>query len=621
MATLTGTEIASSIRRSQVYQATHMGEQTLPYMNRSFISFTYGGKKIEDFNLIATISNNKLNRKGYAPFEDTVSTYSNLDGQYFWGSHYKANQLDFILATDGIDQKQLDDFLYWFKAGTIRTLILAEHPNRAIEARVFEPPTLNLLPFQHELEQKYANIPYKITTTLYKGEINLSFTMDEPHWYAKVNILGEKVDDGQHIRYENIWYDEFTNTNVDIFASQDALKILYEDGIPLGSMIETNLLLGNGAYANVQDDPETKVWTIADEENPQFFVIGSGARINGVVTGSTVQTEQPVYTLFHDAAIAELDEEATEEEIIEKEKELWRQDETYKDQYWLIPNGTYTGRIFGAIVTATDEGIENLPPEQYGYFFYSGTAPSPVEIEFTMTPIIDDESRYLTSPFNSKTIKKYNTITIESEHKQELRFTTPNLFTSYNNAIDVFDSLINGEHTWEQIITSICNHVRHPVVREWALKCIEYGQGESASDVVVDSNYKSRMKNCMSCLLINTNGTVPTVKFTFNSKNGEAFGEFKYRTVSSGTALPQNDEEWITSYGSILSTPIREDVGDMLRSNHIIIQDRNFPTNEGTIISWASDDPKENRKYTHRFKHDIIGGVSTIQIKYKNMYL
>jgi hypothetical protein len=49
-------------------------------MNRSFISFTYGGKKIEDFNLIATITNNRLNRKGYAPFEDTVSTYSNLDG-------------------------------------------------------------------------------------------------------------------------------------------------------------------------------------------------------------------------------------------------------------------------------------------------------------------------------------------------------------------------------------------------------------------------------------------------------------------------------------------------------------------------------------------------------------
>jgi len=49
-------------------------------MNRSFISFTFGGKKIEDFDLIATISGDRLSRAGYAPFQDTVSTYDNLDG-------------------------------------------------------------------------------------------------------------------------------------------------------------------------------------------------------------------------------------------------------------------------------------------------------------------------------------------------------------------------------------------------------------------------------------------------------------------------------------------------------------------------------------------------------------
>jgi hypothetical protein len=49
-------------------------------MYRSFISFTYGGKKIEDFDLIATISGDRLNRSGYASFDDTVTTYDNLDG-------------------------------------------------------------------------------------------------------------------------------------------------------------------------------------------------------------------------------------------------------------------------------------------------------------------------------------------------------------------------------------------------------------------------------------------------------------------------------------------------------------------------------------------------------------
>jgi len=72
-------------------------------MNRSFISFTYGGEHIEDFNLIATINNDRLERSGYASFDDTVTTYDNLDGQYYWGTHYKTNELNFTLSTDGID--------------------------------------------------------------------------------------------------------------------------------------------------------------------------------------------------------------------------------------------------------------------------------------------------------------------------------------------------------------------------------------------------------------------------------------------------------------------------------------------------------------------------------------
>ena len=92
MATIIGQEVAStSPKRSQVYQATHRGDVRLPYMNRSFISFSFGGKLIEDFELIATISGDRLDRRGYAEFEDTVSTYDNLDGQHYWTTHYKAN--------------------------------------------------------------------------------------------------------------------------------------------------------------------------------------------------------------------------------------------------------------------------------------------------------------------------------------------------------------------------------------------------------------------------------------------------------------------------------------------------------------------------------------------------
>jgi len=52
--------------------ATHKGEEYLPFMNRSFISFSFGGKNIEDFNLIATTENNRISRNGSSEFEDLV---------------------------------------------------------------------------------------------------------------------------------------------------------------------------------------------------------------------------------------------------------------------------------------------------------------------------------------------------------------------------------------------------------------------------------------------------------------------------------------------------------------------------------------------------------------------
>jgi len=115
------------IRHTQVYMATHKGEGAnarLPFMNRSFISFSFGSKKdsegneipvyIEDFNLVATINGDRLERQGYADFEDLTTEYEVLDGHFYWGTHYTNHELTFELATDGMTQKELDSFLHWF---------------------------------------------------------------------------------------------------------------------------------------------------------------------------------------------------------------------------------------------------------------------------------------------------------------------------------------------------------------------------------------------------------------------------------------------------------------------------------------------------------------------------
>jgi hypothetical protein len=148
-------------------------------------------------------------------------------------------------------------------------------------ARVSKPPALSLLPFESEADINISGDVYKTSTTLYKGEIILELISDDPHWYAINNILGKKSGN----RYIDYWTDA-NGAEVSIFASKDALKILYEDGIPLGSMIENNMLLGNGAFANVEGNVESLIWSIPENSIAWTDGVptGEGARIDGTLT-------------------------------------------------------------------------------------------------------------------------------------------------------------------------------------------------------------------------------------------------------------------------------------------------------------------------------------------------
>ena len=553
---------------SQVYQATHEGQNRLPYMNRSFISFSYGGKWIEDFNLIATVNGDRMERDGYSSFNDLTTTYDNLDGQQYWGTHYKNNTFNFRLATDGIDQQMLDNFLNWFIAGQSKELILAEHPNRAQMARVAEPPQLSLLPFEHKTSITISANTYSVTTTLYKGEINLKLVMDEPHWYAIDNILGIKNEETS--RYEDKWKidpegpDEESNY-MWLFNSPDALKILYEDGIPLGSMIGNNMLLGNHTYAEVESNSSTLIWSI-----PEADIIwengeptnGEGARIHGTVNGVS-----------------------------------------------------YVGQIYGAVIRVNDNGISTLEKNQTAYFFYAGTAPSTTIVQFTITPRITN--RYIDTPANnfSNPNKPYNTMKIGSLTEQELRFTTPNIYTSYNNVIKIFEDTINDTtKSNEDIRDMIRERIRHQYVRQWAIKVIDYGEAHTGDRTI------EKLSTYMSYFLQDNASHYYDLTCEFNSKTGSAIGTTRYRKVSN--TLPNSDSDW-QNYGVIpdiaaTNNFITEDIGDMLYSNYLIIRERNRATQDGgRIIKWEENHPE----YSHYIKHDFPVALQNISIIYKNMYL
>ena len=212
-------------RYTDVYLATHDGEgNRLPYSMRSFISFTYGGKHIEDFNVIAVTDGDRWSHPVYADFTDIVNDPDVYDGQLYWNTHHKANTWDLQLATDCMTEQNLNDFKNWFKPGVIRELVLAEHPNRAIWARVSSAPSLSVLPFEEQSVLTVGNMNYPVKTTVYKGEISISFVMDYPFWHA--------IKNWRLIPDPDFSYADGADYNGDLNV-EDTVKVIVEDNLPL----------------------------------------------------------------------------------------------------------------------------------------------------------------------------------------------------------------------------------------------------------------------------------------------------------------------------------------------------------------------------------------------------
>ena len=600
---INGIEVASNnARTSQVYKATHKGENLLPFMNRSFISFSFGGKNIEDFDLIATVAGDRMEREGYANFDALTSTYDVVHGQFYWGSYYRTNQMSFNLATDGIEQVKLDEFLRWFAAGKVRELILAEHPNRAIMARVAEPPHISVLPFEKKINVMINGSAYKTSTTLYKGVITLNLVMDDPHWYGKINIFGRRDEMGI---YRDTWFDPVTQQYQSALSLPDAIKIIHEDGIPLGSMILNTMLLGGNTFATVAFQTYSCIIAQIDAEEYSEHSGTVGYYNNGLSKTDLILESNP-YTLtplefehYKGAAIATTDEA-----------------------------GRYISgaRIAGAAMSESS-GITYLPPysgmaDTWINFYYTGTAPSPTILKFTLVPIIDESNYYISNPGNqyaSTTMHPYNIITIECTKQKEFKFTTPNILTSYNKVIEIFNKMIVVGQDWATIRETIRESIWHSAVRAWANRVIDYYDIEGGSGIIEQGVDVSLMKRFLGMMFKDANGNMMPMSFVINAKTGEAVATLSYRSSideDSGEIIALTDLENYANYCADNIKTAEENVGDMIKSKYLIIDERNYPDQSGSIVAW-----QQGQLYSHRLYHDVINGLRDIFLEYKNMYL
>jgi hypothetical protein len=146
---------------------------------RHFIDFSWGGRNISDFNLIVTFDD-MYSKTLYTTFTDNTTKITGLPGQLYWGSDYEPLRISFTLSTDGILADELEDFINYFSPNIERELILTEFPYRGINARVGSTPTMDVVPFQKEIDVNGSII----TINEYKGSISLSFVADFPFWHS-----------------------------------------------------------------------------------------------------------------------------------------------------------------------------------------------------------------------------------------------------------------------------------------------------------------------------------------------------------------------------------------------------------------------------------------------------
>ena len=564
---------------SQVYKATHDGTgKRLSRMNRSFISFTYGGKYIEDFGFIATIDGNMMSGNTYAEFTDNVTESEVFDGQIYWSTHFNNNSISFSLATDGITEAEFDAFKAWFTPGVIRELVLMERPNRAILARVSSVPAYNLIPFEHKTTVKLADNDYETSTTLYKGSISLELVMDDPFWYSLHSFLSyEHTVDGTTFLSPSQTIDA-NGEVVHIFDDKDALKMILEDGIPIADTWLINKDATEKWYGTLLDDIDDSIF-IGDRS---YAIKKSG---NSSYTGSGKTGSFVALT-----------------------KDEKKPPEQYSGYGALVDYGHVVFPLIKDIEHKA--GVDLKGDSAPVYCYYAGNAPSYPIIHFKIQPRIfyntdagiNSNGCQIMLPKSdySNTSKNFNSITFTCEKKQQLYFSLPSIWVGYCQAIQIFrknsNLISNNKVELRQLLRE---GIKHYAPREKAIQILD-----NASNLGTCLSRMATFLNIQKEFAEDSKAGAPA-EFLIDCKKGQAIGTFSY--IGADNAVHE----------------LVEDVSDMIKSNYICLDEKNILDSNGYIQKWKSDYKKYGYKittdYLYTYAQDTLC-ITDFYIEYKYMY-
>ena len=606
----------------QVQTATKNGQgNSLSILNRQFISFSYGGKNIEDFDLLAVFSNDRLNKEIYAPFNDTTTEQAELDGQMFWRSNFKAGQLSFNLATDGMTSIQLEEFKNWFQPGIERELILSEYHNRKILARVANPPQISLLPFEQSVQVKVGEKYYTTKTSLYKGEIRLDFVMDDPYWYSIFSHL-DSIEEGFNLYVTPDVVTTKNSFNIEVTQNLDGsliingqspageLAIFYfslADTIPMNTKYTISLnnseSFDETQFGSLDMGIRLMNQTQYVSGETEFDRVVSFCQINSTLSSSYSSSLKGFQLIIPGNENLVFNNFSLKPEIYINDKKqealkIIQEDgvpskEMFKTNCFLA-NNYYCSYNDSLISINKNNGYELDAENQTTdtYLYYCGTAPAKPIISFDIEPVINEGTGKISFPNKDENKITYLSIGTGENYK-ELRFGLPSLFSSYNNALDIAlkyeenSSILDlrkelrdfvYDYYTRSYVIALIDMIKNDKERKYA--DVNGKIKEGFKEYFIDE-MKKFFRGSLFCVI--------------NCKNGSV--------TISGKIRQYNGSEMVE-----INEPITENAGNMIKSNYLTIEKRKLPEN-GFVTSNQCLMVTTNTK------------LSNLKINYKYMYL
>ena len=154
---------------------------------KEFIDFEFNGKHVSEFGMVAVFDGDRHSFNASPGFEDETSEVNGVNGQYYWGTRYRARAKTFSLATDGMTEAQINAFKLHFQPGVYGRFIEDKLANRYTMARVSSEVTFSVVPFKTTA----TVLGQKIEVNEYKGEAKITFVFDDPFYYATESFISD----------------------------------------------------------------------------------------------------------------------------------------------------------------------------------------------------------------------------------------------------------------------------------------------------------------------------------------------------------------------------------------------------------------------------------------------